>query len=383
MDNNLSLVDVIKLNEQLEKDKILYKSHLHMFTKKDILKKSASIIMANESRELKLCDKRLFNFLLAHAYADVDKRINEKHTINVDDLLAYTGLSDIQSLDNSLHRLSTVNIEIKYLDAEQGEKLISVVTHYLGYKLVWKYNQKLDYAFNDVLLDFLYSPSVYGSLSLSMMQSFKTSYSARLYEIMALHANRRKPEWFVSLNDFRALFGLENVYPRLDNLRRRVIDPAIEEINNISPFLIDMEDVRKGKGAPITHLRFFIYPRSMETVQMLEKHGAVNKSRRGKRLKEEIDLFRNQWFDAQKTNILSNNAMDIAFKKVGSQEELDTYISVWKPFASVEMPIKVRDKEFLTWLDIELGRVRRRKADNADFTISDAMNLLTTGWDEE
>ena len=65
-------------------------------------------------------------------------------------------------------------------------------------------------------------------------------------------------EFTISLDNFREYLQIEG-YSDYDNLRRRVIENAIEEINAFSDLQIAFEPVRTGKV--ISHIHFTIAKR--------------------------------------------------------------------------------------------------------------------------
>ncbi len=84
------------------------------------------------------------------------------------------------------------------------------------------------------------------------VSQLKSSYSIRLFEMLIQY---RQTGWVqISLDKFRERFMLEDSYQRYDNLKARVIKPAVKELEEKSSLIIQWEPIRKGRK--IEALRF-------------------------------------------------------------------------------------------------------------------------------
>ncbi len=93
----------------------------------------------------------------------------------------------------------------------------------------------------------------------SAFQSYQRlyqKYSTRLYELFKSHEFRG--EWDISVTEFLVLTMLDQNrgYRRFSNLKARVIEPALEEINRESDLIVDCEPVKTGRV--VTRLKFKI-----------------------------------------------------------------------------------------------------------------------------
>ena len=87
---------------------------------------------------------------------------------------------------------------------------------------------------------------------LTHVASFESVYSIRLYELLAqwLSAGERE----IEVDWFKRQFQVEDKYKRVIDLKKRVIEPAIKEINEYSNFWVKFEQKKTGKT--ITHFKF-------------------------------------------------------------------------------------------------------------------------------
>lgn len=80
-----------------------------------------------------------------------------------------------------------------------------------------------------------------------------TSASAiRLYELLIQW--REKGERTIEIDWLRDALQLEGKYPDIQNLKRRVLEPAVEQINELSPLWVKWEQRKTGRR--VTHLVF-------------------------------------------------------------------------------------------------------------------------------
>lgn len=79
-------------------------------------------------------------------------------------------------------------------------------------------------------------------------------YSIRFYELIMQYRSIGKRE--ISLEDLRWMFQLQNKYPVWADLKKRVIDQAIKEINEYSPYNLTIEPKRTGRKITSIILKF-------------------------------------------------------------------------------------------------------------------------------
>ncbi len=86
------------------------------------------------------------------------------------------------------------------------------------------------------------------------IKQFKSIYSHRIYQLMM----RFKSTGYVkiSLDDLRYMLLLNGKYANTKDLRKRVIDVAIEEINETSPYDVEYQLIKKGRAFKYLQLKF-------------------------------------------------------------------------------------------------------------------------------
>lgn len=88
--------------------------------------------------------------------------------------------------------------------------------------------------------------------ALSDVAQFNSGYAVRLYELLCQWQSVKKRE--VSIEWLRNLLQLETKYPAIKDLKRRVIEPAVKQINEHSPLWVKW--TQRKTGRQVTHLVF-------------------------------------------------------------------------------------------------------------------------------
>ncbi len=84
------------------------------------------------------------------------------------------------------------------------------------------------------------------TIEIEHVAKFRRFYAIRIYELLMQY---RKTGWRnIKIEDFRDILQIQKgQYPRFAELRRRVIEPAVKEINDKSEYLVEWEKVMDGR----------------------------------------------------------------------------------------------------------------------------------------
>ena len=337
------------------------------------MKKAAQIIMAREQGELELIDRKTFNYLLNRVYRNQANSDDPIYRIPTSEILGFLGHSSADRLHESLSRLGNVIVVIDYID-EDGVKH-SARVHYLSYDLSRATDGMVEFAFDALLMRFLHSPKVFATLSMSAIKSFRSSYAARLYEIMALQLNKRFPVWETTIENFREVMALRDEYLRYDNLKRRVIDVAISEVNDIAPFSVKMEEIRSGRGGRIVTLKFASLLKGAQTMQGLGEIKDVPSSHGRPKFRDQntVDLFDGRTDSERPELEIDAESIGAAVLMLGDrEEELNSMVEEWKKRMHGRL-VRSPGRAFLVWLEIQLSRSDRE----SDLEILDDDTIAT------
>ncbi|CAO3460794.1 hypothetical protein [Azospirillum argentinense] len=214
---------------------------------------------------LTLHDRRLFDTLLAVAYDKIDQDI--EHSVRMSDLRRLAQGEDAAMPTNtnarikaSVKRIKSLVVEFNYLGEAEGDWAIENLLGSVRYSSA---KDTLYYTFPASLRPMLVDPALYARIRLAVVYEFRSKYALILYELLQRHADRRTPDWVwtIEIPRLRVLLGCEDRFPDYGQLSRRVLSPAVEEINLYAEFTVEIEPVRasnkkSGPGSGVTAVAF-------------------------------------------------------------------------------------------------------------------------------
>lgn len=155
--------------------------------------------------------------------------------------------SSIKGIKNMLTTLRKKEINIKTI-LDDG----SYVWSSYGFINGWDYFSKTDTFRIEaseriyvLLHDYL--KEGYTPVNLNIWLTLKNSYAQRFYELLRLWSSSKESINY-KVSELRELLILENKYKKYSELRKRVIIPAIEELNATGYFEISYEENKKGRN---------------------------------------------------------------------------------------------------------------------------------------
>ncbi|MGE3283107.1 MAG: replication initiation protein [Alphaproteobacteria bacterium] len=218
------------------------------------LTKAVGVVEISEpAGQLSLTDRRLFNFLLAHAYPSLGRR--PAHVVRLADIRGFAAMArdgigdtDNRRLKNSIERLQKTLVAFNYLDSDKSSVWQS--SQLLGTCILAERTGELTYMFPAGLEERLAEPALYSYISLRVIYQFESKYALILYEILKRYADREaaEPYWAVKTSELRDLLGCRERLKDWKDFRRRALDPALDEIDRLSEFAVEVFEVRQGGG---------------------------------------------------------------------------------------------------------------------------------------
>ncbi|GAG54474.1 unnamed protein product, partial [marine sediment metagenome] len=102
----------------------------------------------------------------------------------------------------------------------------------------------------------LYQPDVYARIDLRIQTQFKSSYALALYE-NCIRFHRIGATGWISIDQFRKLMGVgDDKYNKFNDFNRRVLSPALVEINKVSD--IEVQPTLRRMSQKVIALKFQI-----------------------------------------------------------------------------------------------------------------------------
>lgn len=202
------------------------------------LKKHVAAI--HSSSKLTLVQRKIANALLIHAYNNL--LTQDEHTIHIEELTSLIGYNskDFNLIKKSLKALLSTVIEWNLVDKDSLEN-----------SDIWNASSIISdasiqgatcsYSYSNRMRQLLYHPDVYGKIDMNLIASFKSTYGIALYENIVRYQSIKQTPW-LKLDVFRKLMGVEDgKYPIFRDFKRRIIDKALNEINEITDFDVCLE----------------------------------------------------------------------------------------------------------------------------------------------
>ena len=206
--------------------------------------------------KMTLLQRRAWNVLLANAYNELpDKDI---HSASVVELAAKLGFNS-KNEDYLKEILETlVDCKVKWNLLGKDKKQEWGVAGLLAEARI--VDGICYYEYSPSMRQRLHNPRIYTKLNLRLQNKFKGQYALILWEVCFdyFDTNRGEGETpSIPLQTFRELMGIEaDEYRTFKALNQRVIKPAINEINELTNYFVEVEHKRIGRK--VAELKFRI-----------------------------------------------------------------------------------------------------------------------------
>jgi len=199
--------------------------------------------------QLTLSEQRVL--LMCIAKLDSRTRLPDDYefTLSVDELHKEMGVTrenayrDLRNAVNNLYKRTI------YIDPDEPDS-----------ELRWVY--KKAFFKSEGLVTIYFSPDIlpfltelkerFTTYKLKDVRHFSCSYSLRFYELMIQW--KSKTEIKISVEQIRKILMLGSKYPRVIDLKRNVILPAIHDINTFSNMKVEFDQAKSGRE--VTHFIF-------------------------------------------------------------------------------------------------------------------------------
>jgi len=223
-----------------------------MHTNKLSIKKHSALIQINV-KELTLIQRKLINSLVFIIQRMGNKEVYETTNGFLKKLCNITSVGN-DELKEQLKKLTDIKIEFNYLDKCKKE--------------VWEYMSLLSqvkvlpnegvvfFSFPSFLRDRIINPEMYAPLNVILISNLRCSYSIILYELLRDYLTSPNfPK--LTIKEFRDLMGIkEKEYNRFYDLKRFIIEPAVNEINLKTDIQCHYE-LLKENGNKYSFIQFF------------------------------------------------------------------------------------------------------------------------------
>jgi Initiator Replication protein len=224
--------------------------------------KPGELIEMTGTHALEASDRAILNLLYQHAH-DSGRLLDPNAEWEIPLAVIRQSFSKHESSDrlrDSLNRLMSVKVNVVYMteagDGEPGSEKRVVITGLFDFFDVsakeLATRATLRYGLPRKLAPILETSGRWGRIKAEIVCSMTSKYAIALYELLQLRANMDRSVETFPIERFRELMGVPpETYARADNFQRKVIDPALLEVNGLSDMGVQIEVGRLHSRAPI------------------------------------------------------------------------------------------------------------------------------------
>lgn len=321
----------------------------------NVLRKASSVITANQKGDVVLepQDRILMNYLLWRAWNDLTP--HGVYLIPTKDVMDYTRIKRHKDLQAAIERLCKVVLEIDYMDDSGDARYI--LAHYLSMDMSRSENGMMRYAFDSILYHFIADPKVYANIYIDRGRDMKTAAAMALYEIMALQYRKKSPIWRTTPEQLRSLLKVGDKHPRPDNFRKNVIEKAVEEVNAIAEFEVQVDYVKGGQGGGIVEIEFKALSKSHARLVEAASTKLVSANRgSGKKDTHTIDMLDGMTHEERGgPATLTDVAIEAARELMPADGNIDDYVAEWRS-ANKGKVFNDPDAAFTAWMQVRIEK---------------------------
>lgn len=218
--------------------------------------KAGELIEITGAHELEAQDRMVLNLLYQHAHDS-----GQLGNITAEWELPMAALRPSRHESNdrlrdSLHRLMRVVVTVPFFSAKDGDPRL-VQTHLFDFfdfsADEHAVNATVRFGLPKRLQPLLAGSSRWGRIKAETVCAMTSKYAIALYELVQLRAGMDRSVETFSVERFRNLMGVPpGKLLRGPDFERRVIEPAVLEVNGLSDLGVQAELVRAHARAPIT-----------------------------------------------------------------------------------------------------------------------------------
>ena len=215
-------------------------------SKKELIVKSNQVIEA--SYQLSSTEQRIVLAAISKISRTEDITDEEVYQVTVDDLksLGVHEKTAYIDLKDGVNRLYERSINLAINDESIKMRWVQSI-RFLESKSV------VGLRFSKEILPFISNLSrEFTKYSLSDIAGMNSAYAIRIYELLSQYRSIGKRE--ISIDNLRKMLELGKRYPLFADLKRWVIDTAVDQINEHSPLNVKYE--KKKTGRKVSHIQF-------------------------------------------------------------------------------------------------------------------------------
>lgn len=212
----------------------------------DGIVKAGEMIEVRHASALTLHDRRVLNLLIRHAGEHIaDER---EHVIPMRHLRTPTHKGG-ERVRDSIERLMTTLVLVPTKDGNgrKATRRTALLADTTTTDDEDNPQGEVRYSFSPTMQDILHRSEYWGRIKPHVMFAFSTKYALALYEALCLRRNLSRCEQDFTVEEFREVLGIApDKLKGFPQLKQSALSPAVEEINALSDFNVEVEPIRQG-----------------------------------------------------------------------------------------------------------------------------------------
>ncbi|MBV9811851.1 MAG: replication initiation protein [Acetobacteraceae bacterium] len=254
--------------------------------------KAAELIEIMGAHALEASDRAILNLLYQHAHDSGrlgDPTATWEMPITALRPSKHNGTDRIR---DSLSRLLSVQVKVAYREGRTGRDRVLLTHLFESFDIPADEGAGGPVRFRVPisLVPVLAQSSRWGRIKAEIVCAMSSKYAIALYELVQLRGNMDRCVEAFTLDRFRDLLGVPpGAYERGNDFIKRVIDPAVLEVNGLSEFGVKVEVDRAYSRAPITGVRLVWWRKTGDEYRATYRERQRSKLGRMARLRGEVE----------------------------------------------------------------------------------------------
>lgn len=215
-----------------------------------LVTKSNYFIM-NSSYDLSLQEQKIILTLASMVQPDDEEF--KSYDFKISDFMKLLDIED-QSKYTEIPKI-TKELMKKVFEIQEGKKLIQIA--WLSSAIYEKGSGYVELAFSPYLKPYMLKlNNMFTQYKLSNILSMKSKYSPRIYEFLKCNEFKKQGYIKIEITELRKLLKADNVYPRYNDFKRKVIIQVQKELKKKTDISFEFEEIKTGRK--VTSLKFYI-----------------------------------------------------------------------------------------------------------------------------
>jgi hypothetical protein len=305
--------------------------------------KPGELVDLVEVTPLTLADRRIYNQLLENAWDGIEKPVS--HVISKSQLRGSHNSND--RVGESIERLMSaiVKVQVQW----NGEPAIERVQLLGGNIETERRDGLLEYEIPARLRKVIKNSTVFARLQREVMFALSSKYALTLYEMVQKRGNLKwKSSEKFSLDEIRGILGVpKGKLTSWSNLNLRAIKPAVEEVNALSDYIVEIDPVKTGRR--VTHIELRWWRKDGQGVTAAERELSFSKVGRKARATGTAEIKpKPAWLEGRGPALRSDTYETAKLRHAG----YDIYFieGEWRNWAAGKEPALDPDRAFLAFL---------------------------------